>query len=115
MSSYASRESTRVALQARLDATKSRVGRNKLGQFATPHPLAREMLTHALRWMPDGPPVRFLDPAFGTGPFYSALLQRAPGVCVDHAVGYEVDHEYASAARHVWHDAPLTVREEDFT
>ena len=36
-----------MTLQAALDDAKARVERNKLGQFATPQPLARAMLRQA--------------------------------------------------------------------
>ena len=62
-------EKRRCALQIELDAHKSQAERNKLGQFATPTQLARDVLAYGLALLPKSTPVRFLDPAFGTGSF----------------------------------------------
>ena len=59
--------------QVRLDALKSAIERNKWGQFATPSPLAISLARYARTLMADER-VRFLDPAIGTGSFFSALL-----------------------------------------
>ena len=67
-------EQRRSALQAELDGQKSQAERNKLGQFATPTALARDVLAYGLSLLPKGEPVRFLDPAIGTGSFYAALM-----------------------------------------
>lgn len=70
-------ESRRIEVQEQLDASKSREERNRLGQFATPFPLATEILACA-KHMLGNQQIRFLDPAFGTGSFYSALLKTFP-------------------------------------
>ena len=71
-------EQQRVALQGELDAQKTQAERNRLGQFATPTPLAQDILDYAATLLPSGEPVRFLDPAIGTGSFYSALCKVFP-------------------------------------
>lgn len=108
-------EATRQALQQRLDATKRPQERNALGQFATPSPLAHEILTFAYKLLPTPEPVRFLDPAFGTGSFYSALLQTFPTIQIATARGYEVDAHYGVAAQQLWAATPLTLTLADFT
>jgi hypothetical protein len=40
-------EKQRFALQAKLDAKKTQAERNRLGQFATPTPLAVDILKYA--------------------------------------------------------------------
>ncbi len=69
------KEQERVALQASLDAKKTQAERNRLGQFATPTALAEDILRYAGALLPPATKVRFLDPAIGTGSFYSALLR----------------------------------------
>ncbi len=68
-------EKRRLEIQHQLDATKTRAERNKLGQFATPAKLATDILEHAKALLSPTQQIRFLDPAFGTGAFYSALLR----------------------------------------
>lgn len=109
------REAKRLALQAALDRQKSAEDRNSMGQFATPTAIAREMLAHGLNLLPDKEPVRFLDPAVGTGAFYSALLAVAPEDRIDTAIGYEIDPHYARPSRSLWKDTPLDIRNADFT
>lgn len=108
-------ESTRLKIQNRLDAAKTPVERNKLGQFATPTMLAREILEYAKSLLPPRLKVRFLDPAFGTGSFYSALLQLFPSSRIVDAVGYETDPDYGHKAIKLWGDTPLKLNIADFT
>lgn len=63
-------EARRLALQNRLDSMKTQAERNKQGQFATPTELANDILEYAQALIPSGLPVRFLDPAVGTGSFF---------------------------------------------
>ena len=108
-------EQRRVELQIDLDAAKSKAERNQLGQFATPTPLAVQMLEQAKRLLPDDQPMRFLDPAFGTGAFYSALLRVFPDDQIVSARGYEIDPHYGDDAKRLWLDRTLDLRIEDFT
>ena len=62
-----------------------------------------------------GPGVRFLDPAIGTGSFYSALLRVFPANQIESAVGFETDSACADSALSLWGNTPLKVRVEDFT
>ena len=71
-------EKQRLALQAELDSRKTQTERNRLGQFATPPSLAIEILKYASTLIPEDAPVSFLDPAIGTGVFYSALRRVFP-------------------------------------
>ena len=74
----ASLEERRLALQRELDAEKAPLERNRMGQFATPTGLAVDILRYAKRHLDDSNRVRFIDPALGTGSFYSALLDVFP-------------------------------------
>lgn len=108
-------EAERLALQARLDGQKSQDERNRLGQFATPTPLARDILAYGLSLLPDSASVRFLDPAIGTGSFYSALLATASTKQIEIAEGFEIDEHYEAPARTLWAGTPLRIRRADFT
>jgi predicted RNA methylase len=74
-----------------LESLKTQTERNKLGQFATPNVLATDILEYAKTLLPTSQQIRFLDPAFGTGAFYSALLRVFPSLRITKAWGYEID------------------------
>jgi hypothetical protein len=108
-------ESSRLKIQKNLDAAKVHEARRKLGQFATPSSLAMEMLQYSRKVLEQSD-VRFLDPAFGTGVFYSALLSVFPRERIKAAVGLEIDKAYWQAAMDLWdHEPPLDLRLADFT
>ena len=56
----------------------------KWGQFATPFELALSLARYAHKTLGEGG-VRFLDPAIGTGSFYSALSQAVPAKSIEAA------------------------------
>jgi hypothetical protein len=87
-------EQTRLGLQRLLDDQKSQRQRNVMGQFSTPGELARDVLRFARTIVPTHCGVRFLDPAFGTGSFYSALLAEFPSEQISSAEGVEIDPHY---------------------
>src|ERR1700676_1149791 len=107
-------ERRRLAWQQARDRARSPQQRNRLGQFATPGALARQMLQHAHELL-GAAPVRFLDPAIGTGSFYAALLRQWPLDRMQVALGFEIDAHYAAPCRTLWRDTPLQLRLEDFT
>lgn len=108
-------EADRLAVQGRLDAAKTQAERNKLGQFATPTDLATDVLTCARTMMPQGISVRFLDPAVGTGSFYSALLRVFPVDEIEDASGFEIDSDVAREAQQIWRESQLRIKPGDFT
>jgi adenine-specific DNA-methyltransferase len=108
-------ENQRLAQQTECDRTKQQSERNRLGQFATPTKLAREMLAYGLGLLESKSAVRFLDPALGTGAFFSALLRTIKSRCLSRAVGFEIDSLYADGAKKLWRGKGLEVRIEDFT
>lgn len=108
-------EDRRLALQIALDAAKNQAERNKLGQFATPTGLASDMLAYARRLLPSDVPIRFLDPAIGTGSFYAALLREFRDEQIEAASGFEVDPHYGEPARDLWGTQLLKIFLEDFT
>ncbi len=112
--SYRDSEALRIALQSRQDSQKSSVERNRLGQYATPTDLASDILRYAKKEM-GATEIRFLDPAIGTGSFFSALLREFDSDQIDAATGFEVDPHYGAPARHLWRDSKLRLELEDFT
>lgn len=111
---FHSLEQQRRELQNRLDKEKTKAERNEMGQFATPFMLAQEMLRYAEALLPPGP-FRFLDPAFGTGAFYSALGSLYPNGRVVEAAGFEIDPHYGRPAETLWGKSGLVLHLEDFT
>ncbi|MDI6817108.1 MAG: class I SAM-dependent methyltransferase [Actinomycetota bacterium] len=108
-------ERSRLEIQNRLDALKSQAERNKLGQFATPTELATEILEYAKDLLPANSKIRFLDPAFGTGSFYSALLRTFQPQRIASATGYEIDEQFANEAIGLWNESSLRLSLNDFT
>ena len=109
-------EEDRVRLQAELDAHRTQSERNAMGQFATPGRLAVEMLRSArdlTRGKRGG--LTFMDPAFGTGSFYSALLHVFRREAVAAAYGYEIDPHYGLPASELWEPTGLRLELADFT
>ena len=108
-------EERRLALQKALDEGKPRAARNASGQFATPTALALDILEYAKALCPAQRRIRFLDPAIGTGAFFSALRAVFPPSQVAAAAGYEIDRHYAVPAAAFWKGTELVLRQEDFT
>jgi adenine-specific DNA-methyltransferase len=107
-------ELDRLALQSMLDEKKTQLARNKLGQFSTPTALARDILKYAADQLPTGS-IQFLDPAIGTGAFYSALKSEFPDDRIAEAKGYEIDPCYGSPTAKLWSEFGLDYEMGDFT
>jgi hypothetical protein len=107
-------EEHRLQEQERLDALKTAAERNRWGQFATPPKLARSIARYALALMGENS-VRFLDPAVGTGSFFSALCQESAPHSIESAVGVELDPLFAKSANTLWVTSGLKVITGDFT
>ena len=108
-------EARRQRLQTDLDKLKPKRERNANGQFGTPYGLAEAILAQSARLLPSGAKVRFLDPAIGTGVFYSALTATFPPTQIELATGFEVDEHYGIPAAALWESSRLDYRTEDFT
>lgn len=108
-------EERRLSIQAMLDAAKTQAERNRMGQFATPSALAFDILARAFDILDPAEKVRFLDPAIGTGSFYSALLRTFPKARIEAAEGYEIDPHYGRPCAELWGAHGLTLHAEDFT
>ena len=108
-------EDKRLAIQADLDLKKTQAERNRLGQFATPTNLASEILEYAGTLLKKSEKIHFLDPAIGTGAFYSALRRVFPDRRIREARGFEVDRHYEMPASKLWAKTGLKIRRADFT
>lgn len=108
-------EARRIAIQADLDGLKTQEERNRLGQFATPSPLARDILAHAKDLLPQGSPVKFLDPALGSGAFYAALKRVFDPQSITCAAAFEIDPHYGKPAQELWEAQGLNLTHGDFT
>lgn len=107
-------ESKRLHLQAQLDSAKTQEERNRLGQFATPAPLAEVIIRSSLPLLPDQKSISYLDPAFGTGSFYSALLRLVDSNRIERAWGFEVDPHYGIPTIELWRNTSLQLSIADF-
>ena len=107
-------EQRRLEVQHQLDSLKTQTERNKLGQFATPTALATDILEYAKTLLSTSQQIRFFDPAFGTGAFYSALLRVFPPLRIAKAWGYEIDPHYGKETVKLWANT-LTLNVADFT
>lgn len=108
-------ETERLRVQSILDAQKTQGERNKIGQFATPTTVATDMLTYAKSILGETQEVRFLDPAIGTGAFFSALLHSFPSAQIKKAAGYEIDPLYSDEIKMLWKQHDLCLHTADFT
>lgn len=107
-------EAQRQVRQATIDATRSPRERNRLGQFATPHPLAVE-IARAAQQLVGRRHIRFADPSIGTGSFFSAALQVFGRRRIASACGIELDPVFATAAHDLWTASGLQIVNDDFT
>ncbi|EJO9866945.1 N-6 DNA methylase [Vibrio vulnificus] len=115
MSYIPEQEVNRQKIQADLDKQKTQEERNVMGQFSTPIALAKDILSHAKTIMPEKAKVRFLDPAVGTGSFYSALCQEFDAKKIGYAKGIEIDEHYATPSIELWDKNSLDYQIGDFT
>lgn len=113
---HSSVELLRQTSQATIDARKSAAERNRLGQFATPNPLAVDIARYVQSVIGEGSGgIRFGDPSIGSGSFFSAALGVFGGTRISSAVGVELDPAFADLARSLWGRAGLEVVGGDFT
>lgn len=105
-------ELRRAELQRSLDAEKSHSARNAMGQFATPFPLAHDIMRYVSGFLPNRN-VSFLEPAFGTGVFLSAFIS-ATGHEPAQALGFEIDPHYCLPAKKHWAGKTVEIKCADF-
>ncbi len=108
-------EASRLLIQSQLDSAKASTERNRLGQYATPPVLATDILAYARTLVGQNAGIRFLDPALGSGAFFSALLRTFAQKRIASAEAYEIDAQYGRSAIQLWEGAGLRVHIGDFT
>lgn len=106
-------EARRLTAQKHFDEQKTKLERNRMGQFATPPALACDILTYAHTLLPNQQ-IRFLEPAIGTGAFYAALMGSFYGY-VEHALGFEIDPQLFETTSDLWRGSSLEIEQMDFT
>lgn len=110
-------EINRMEGQQKIEKSKSLEDRNKTGQYETPNEMAYEIVSSVLNFrkgvLKHNDRITFLEPAFGTGSFYSALQQCT--VDVDDSLGVEIDSEIYNVASKLWSDYNINLLNCDFT
>lgn len=107
-------EQERYKLQLQADGAKSPEERNVLGQFSTPYLLSRQIVARSVAELPPSANISFLEPALGSGVFYSALMQEARDHAILDAVGVEADKAYAGIAEKLFRSVGFKVIVQDF-
>lgn len=105
-------EKQRIQKQKELDAQLGTEIKRKLGSFATPFALAREIVEYGLS-LQNEKPVSFIEPALGTGAIYSALLSSLDERVLAKAVGIEISWQSFDMARQCWAQTGLELLHED--
>ena len=108
-------EKKRQSLQSNLDNLKTQKERNKLGQFSTPYTLAYDIIDYTSSLLSKNEKIRFLDPAIGTGVFFSALCQKNSLDKIETSKGFEIDKHHGVSSKNLWSSTPLNYTIDDFT
>ncbi|MDR1545374.1 MAG: Eco57I restriction-modification methylase domain-containing protein [Deltaproteobacteria bacterium] len=108
-------EDKRKIIQNELDSRKNIDDRRRLGQFSTPYEIANNIIKFGLNIHKNKDSITFFDPAFGTGVFYSALLNNNHKVNIKKAIGLEIDPYYAKPSCDIWNNNNIEIIEGDFT
>lgn len=104
------KEDERYSIQQILDSGKTDKERNILGQFSTPYSLAKDMVNYVLKFRHDDN-IAFLEPAIGTGVFFSALLNTTNPI---KATGFEIDPYYFNPTKNLWNEYNIDIINSDF-
>jgi adenine-specific DNA-methyltransferase len=107
-------ERARLERQRVLDTGRTARERNELGQFATPPALAEEIVRLAVEHLEPEERISFLDPAIGSGVFYSALLRCVSPSRINSANGVERDSRFVEVATDLWGRTGLKITLADF-
>lgn len=108
-------EQKRFFLQKELDSKKSKKERNILGQHSTPYKLANDIFNKVKNYIDESKEIRFLDPAIGTGVFYSALKNNFDMKLIVESIGYDIDEHYGKPSSILWSETKLNYLIDDFT
>ena len=107
-------ERHRFECQLLVDRKKEIEERRRKGQFSTPYDLAMEISRYGVSMLKESK-IMFLEPAFGTGVFYSALSSIvSDSHDILRATGYEIDEDYYQSSIGVWDDYNIRIIKDDF-
>ena len=115
MNGVIQKETQRLRQQTLYDDSRPSGDRNRRGQYSTPFALAAEIVEFVVSLTDPDVPLRVLEPAVGTGAFFSALLHSVPIERIHSAVSFERYSELAETAVRLWADSGLEVIHGDFT
>lgn len=110
-------ETKRKEIQKIVDRQKDSLDkntRNILGQFSTPFSLADSIIKY-VKPLLGRKKINFIDPAFGTGVFFSALLKNISENRFNKLFACEIDPDYAKAALELWSNFNISLSISDFT
>jgi hypothetical protein len=108
------KEAIRSKKQICVDGQKTQEQRNRMGQFSTPFLLARQIVEETLFLKEHSSHQTFIEPAMGSGVFFSALENAATNGMIADAIGVEIDPAYGAIARELWGSRPWHVVLDDF-
>lgn len=108
-------EATRIKIQASLDSLKTQKERNVLGQFSTPKDLSDSIIAFTEQFLDSDSEIRFIDPAIGTGVFYSSITRSSLSNRLQKATGFEMNPHYGLPAQELWSNTSLNIHLDDFT
>lgn len=108
-------EQQRRIIQREIDLKKTDKQRNVLGQFSTPFKLANDIFKKTTKFLGRTEKIRFLDPAVGTGVFFSALINNFSTTKIEIASGYEIDEFFGNPSLDLWSGSIFDYRLDDFT
>ena len=107
-------ERHRFECQLLVDRKKEIEERRRKGQFSTPYDLAMEISRYGVSMLKESK-IMFLEPAFGTGVFYSALSSIvSDSHDILRATGYEIDEDYYQSSIGLWDDYNIRIIKDDF-
>ena len=107
-------EKQRFEKQIVLDSYKTPGERNKLGQFSTSKNLSDDILKFSKKILKSKKEIKFFDPAFGTGVFFSSLIRTYLLQNLKKSVGFEIDPHYGNEAKKIWEEFSIKIKVSDF-
>lgn len=107
------KEEKRAEILREIEKIHTKEYRRRHGQFATPYELAEEIVEYGINLLQDEN-VSFVEPAFGTGPFYSAIqnISCLENIQLKTAVGIEKDSTISKKVELLWDE--IEIFNDDF-
>jgi phospholipid N-methyltransferase len=105
-------EAERLRRQKAVDASKTALERNHLGQFSTPFSLASQITSYTVSVCPDKSDLLMLEPACGSGVFISTCIGQ--GKTDFSFKGVEIDNTYINIFKDLFADYKVEAVNGDF-